>query len=200
VLAGAGLAAALGVSPASAPGQQVTIGPPGGTYRTVSVAVAGAASGLRLQRDTFATRLDVVQAEIGRLTLALDAQRAALKGLDDRVIQAHLNKLAAEHLVYEARRREAPDLADHEARAEDRRLAWERLEADYRARADAGGLLERLKRTRAEAADLLLDWNLANDRLRLLEKDAASARPEEAAPSRDAGGRRARTTPTRRLP
>ncbi len=141
-------------------------------YRTIpEQSLATTAAGLRAQREGFRGRLNAVQAEIGRLNLAIDAKRSDLRALDEQVIQAHLNMLAADHLVYEAQRRGLPDLLERQTRAADRRREWERLESRHQSRieGDASGLLEQLTHSRALAADLVVDWNLANDHLRLLE-------------------------------
>lgn len=167
----AGLAGVLVVIPAMmlpASGQEKPAGP----YRTApDMPMATSGHGLRSQRQIFRSRLEAVQAEIGRLNIAIDTTRSSLKTLDAQVLQAHLNMLAAEHLVYEAERRGLPDLLERKMRADDRRREWETLEARYRLQieADASGLLELLTRDRALAADLVVDWNLANDRLRLSE-------------------------------
>lgn len=138
--------------------------------------IATTAEGLRSQRQVFRVQLDAVQAEIGRLNRAIDAQRKGLSTLDEQLIQAHLSMLAAAHLVYEAERRGLPDLLDRQMRAAERRRDWELLDARYRveAEAESEGLLQQLSDRRAQAADLVVDWNLANDRLRLLESPPVS--------------------------
>lgn len=145
---------------------------PAARYRSApELPVGTTARELLAQRQTFRYRLDAIQAEIGQLNRALDAQRKGITALDEQVIQAHLNMLAADHLLYEAQRRGLPDLLDRQLRAAERRRDWELLEARYRVEveAESEGLLQRLSDRRAQAADLVVDWNLANDRLRLLD-------------------------------
>lgn len=169
------VAVVLASSMASVSGQ----GEPAARYRTApDRPVATTAEGLRSQRQVFRGRLDSVQAEIGRLNRALDAKRSGLKSLDEQVIQAHLSMLAAEHLVYEAQRRGLPDLLERRMRAADRKREWADLEERYRTRVEGegSGLLEQLTLSRALAADLVVDWNLANDRLRLLESPPTANR------------------------